>query len=190
MNQLVANLFQEHMDVVNDIREVNVDEISFIAKAIIQKLNAGSTIFWCGNGGSAADSQHFAAELVGRFKVDRPAIRSIALTTDASVLTCVGNDFGFENIFCRQLEALARPGDALIALSTSGNSENIIKVLKKAALMNVDSIALLGNDGGKAKLFSDKALIVNSYSTARIQEAHGLICHILCELIEKELFCD
>jgi len=154
---------------------------------IAQSLEHDGTLFWCGNGGSAADSQHLAAELVGRFKKDRKALRSIALTTDTSVLTCVANDYSYEDIFSRQLEALAREGDVLMAISTSGNSENVLRALRVAEELGVKTIALLGKDGGQAKAIADLAIVIPSDSTARIQEAHILIGHILCDLIEQEL---
>ena len=137
--------------------------------------------------GSAADSQHIAAEFVGRFKEDRKPLRSIALTTDTSVLTCISNDYNFEEIFSRQLEALGQRGDVLVAISTSGNSENIKKVLIKAKKMKIKSICLLGKNGGKCKNFSDLNLIIPSQITARIQEMHILIEHLICELVEQKL---
>lgn len=167
--------------------KLNSDSIRSAVNKIAQSLSHGGTLFWCGNGGSAADSQHLAAELVGRFKKDRKALRSIALTTDTSVLTCIANDYSYKNIFSRQIEALARAGDVLVAISTSGNSENVMDALKMAKTLDVNTIALLGKDGGLAKSFSDLSIIIPSDSTARIQEAHILIGHILCDLIEQEL---
>ena len=128
-----------------------------------------------------------AAELVGRFKKDRRALRSIALTTDTSVLTCVANDYSYEDIFSRQLQALARKSDVLVAFSTSGQSENILRALKVAKDLGLKTIALLGKDGGQAKTMADEAIVIPSDSTGRIQEAHILIGHIICDLIEQEL---
>jgi D-sedoheptulose 7-phosphate isomerase len=125
--------------------------------------------------------------LVGRFKKDRKALRSIALTTDTSVLTCVANDYSYKDVFSRQLEALARPGDVLVAISTSGQSENVLRAITTAKQLGVETIALLGKDGGEAKNLADLSLLVPSDSTARIQEAHILIGHILCDLIEEEM---
>jgi len=178
---------KEHREVIGSISELHARQISEAASKIVQSLSNGGALFWCGNGGSAADSQHLAAELVGRFKKDRKALRSIALTTDTSVLTCVANDYSYNDIFSRQLEALARSGDMLIAISTSGNSENVLRALRLAEGMGVKTIALLGKDGGQAKMLADQAIIIPSDSTARIQEAHILIGHILCDLIEQEL---
>ena len=154
---------------------------------IATSIKNGGTLFWCGNGGSAADSKHLAAELVGRFKKDRQALRSIALTTDTSVLTCVADDYTFEDVFSRQLEASGRSGDLLVAISTSGNSDTVLRVLRAAKELSIKTIALLGKDGGHANALADRAIVIPSDSTARIQEAHILIGHILCDLIEQEL---
>lgn len=150
-------------------------------------LTKGGTLFWCGNDGSAADSQHLVAELVSRFKRGLKALRSIALTTDTSTLTCVGNDYSHEDIFPRQLEALAKEGGVLVAISTSGSSENVLLALGAAKELGVNTIALLGKDGGQAKALADFAVLVPSDSTARIQEAHIFSGNLLCDLIEKEL---
>ena len=179
--------FAEHLSVVKTVSELYLGLIREAALQISQSLSHNGTVLWCGNGGSAADSQHLAAELVGRFKMHRKALRSISLTTDTSVLTSVANDYSYEDIFSRQLEAIARECDTLIVLSTSGNSENIIRALKVATEMEVKTIALLGKDGGQAKSLADQVIVVPSDSTARIQEAHILIGHILCDLIEQEL---
>jgi len=163
------------------------EKINAISIEYSRTLLSGHTLFWCGNGGSAADCQHLAAELVGRFKNNRRALKSIALTTDSSVITSISNDLSYADIFSRQLEALGSPNDILVVISTSGNSENIIRVLKTAKQIGVLSVALLGKDGGEAKNWSDHVLIVPSFCTARIQEMHILIGHIMCDLIEKEL---
>ena len=179
--------FKEHLKIVAELPELCSESIKIASNQITKTINNGGTLFWCGNGGSAADSQHLAAEFVGRFKKDRKALRSIALTTDTSVLTCVSNDYSFDDIFARQLEALARNGDILVSISTSGNSENILRSLISAKKLGVKTIALLGKDGGQAKVLADMSIIIPSDSTARIQEAHILIGHILCDLIEQEL---
>jgi D-sedoheptulose 7-phosphate isomerase len=150
-------------------------------------LASGGSVYWCGNGGSAADSQHLAAELVGRFNKDRRPLRSVALTTDTSVLTCVANDFSYDDIFSRQIEALGRKGDALIGISTSGESVNVLNALKVAKSLDINTIALLGKTGGACQGVADLSLVIPVHDTARIQEAHILVGHILCELIEKEL---
>ena len=182
--------FIEHLLDIELTQKILSEPIKEISKRLSYSLANGRTLFWAGNGGSASDSQHLAAELVGRFSKNRRALRSIALTTDTSVLTCVANDFGYDQIFSRQLEALARPGDVFIGFSTSGNSPNIIKAFEVANKMSVETIGLLGKDGGAAKSIVNLSLVVPSSSTARIQEAHILIGHILCDLIEKELFLD
>jgi len=185
--KVINSNFDEHLEVVRTVSELCPKSIENGAKIIAKSLLNAGTLFWCGNGGSAADSQHLAAELVGRFKQNRKALRSLALTVDTSVLTCVANDFSYEDIFSRQLEALARNGDVLVGISTSGNSKNVLSAFKMAKDLGVTSIALLGRDGGQAKSFSDLSIIVPSHSTARIQEMHILIGHIFCDLIEKEL---
>ena len=154
-------------------------------------LSNGGTIYCCGNGGSAGDSQHLAAELVGRFKGDRRALRSVSLCTDSSVLTCVANDYSFESIFSRQIEALGRSGDLLVGISTSGNSSNVLRAFESANDMGLHTVGLLGKEGGKAQSLVDESIVIPSSNTARIQEAHILIGHCLCDLIEDGLgLCD
>ena len=186
-DNIIHRNFSEHLQTIKLVREAHAEPIKKISQILAQSLANGGTLFWCGNGGSAADSQHLAAELVGRFKKNRKALRSLALTTDTSVLTCVANDYSYDDIFARQVEALGRPGDVLIGISTSGHSENLLRAFKAAKEMNLMTIAMLGKDGGTAKDLADLALIIPSDSTARIQEAHILIGHILCELIEVEM---
>ncbi|MBO72148.1 MAG: phosphoheptose isomerase [Flavobacteriales bacterium] len=183
----ISSHFADHLFVVGSFAELHSSLISDVAVQLAEVLLNQGTIFWCGNGGSAADSQHLAAELVGRFQGNRRALRSVALTSDTSVLTCVANDYGYEEVFSRQLEALARKSDILIVFSTSGNSENILQVLKVAKHIGVQTIAFLGKDGGKAKTLADQVILIPSDSTARIQEAHILIGHVICDLIEREL---
>jgi len=186
-NQIILNHFNEHLQVIAEIPSLVSVSIESACIQISESLAKGGCLFWCGNGGSAADSQHLAAELVGRFKNNRKALRSVALTTDSSVLTCVANDYSYEDIFSRQLQALAREGDVLVAISTSGNSENVLRALISANVLGVKTIALLGKDGGRAKELADLSMVIPSNSTARIQEAHILIGHILCDMIEQEL---
>ena len=157
------------------------------AKVIADTLKKNSTVFWCGNGGSAAESSHLAVELIGRFKNNRKSLPSISLSADASAITCIANDFGYEEIFARQLEGLGKKEDLLIVLSTSGDSENILRVLRKAQDMGITSIALLGKGGGRAAPLSNFAIIVNSDETARIQEMHLLLGHTFCEYVEVAL---
>ena len=190
LSESVSIHFSEHLAVISSLLEMQSEMIEEVAVILRHSLSNDGTIFCCGNGGSAADSQHLAAELVGRFKNDRKALRCLALTTDTSVLTCIANDYSYEDIFSRQIEALGRSCDVLVVFSTSGNSDNILRALSTAKKIGLTSVALLGKDGGQAKLLADHALIVKSDSTARIQEAHILICHIICDLIEKGLDLD
>lgn len=177
----------EHLDVVERTRRECADAVERLATAATAALSADAMLVWCGNGGSAADSQHLAAELVGRFRNNRRPLRSVALTTDTSVLTCVGNDFGYDEIFARQVEAVGRRGDLLIAISTSGNSENIRRALIKARQVGMTTAALLGKGGGSCRDLADIPVVVPSDTTARIQEMHILIGHVLCDAIERGL---
>ena len=164
------------------------DKIEECINLILNSLNNNKKILLIGNGGSATQASHIATEFTGRYKLERKALPAIALTTDLAAITAIGNDYGFDKVFERQLEALGQKGDVLIALSTSGNSKNILKTVQKAKEMNIKVIGLLGKDGGKQKNTSDVEIIVPSENTPRIQEAHLTILHIICELVEKELF--
>jgi D-sedoheptulose 7-phosphate isomerase len=144
-------------------------------------------IFWCGNGGSASESSHLAVELIGRFKNNRRPLPSVSLNSDTSAITCIANDFGYDEIFARQLEGLAKPGDVLVVLSTSGKSENILGALRKAKELGVITIALLGKGGGPAANLADHTIIIESSETARIQEMHLLLGHTFCEFAEMEM---
>ena len=184
---LISSHLSEHKDVLSKLDENIIDTINVISAKVSKCLSLGGTIFWCGNGGSAADSQHLAAELVGRFKKDRAPLRSVALTTDTSVLTCISNDYNYETVFSRQIEALARHGDVLIGISTSGQSKNILRAFHSANSMGVNTIGLLGKDGGSIVTVAAESLIVPSESTARIQEIHILVGHIICDFVESNL---
>ena len=162
-------------------------EFAESASIFSKALKQGNTIFWCGNGGSASESSHLAVELIGRFKNNRRPLPSISLNSDTSAITCIANDFGYDEIFARQLEGLAKPGDVLVVLSTSGKSENILRALKKAKELGVASIALLGKGGGPAANLADHRIIIESSETARIQEIHLLIGHTFCEFAEMEM---
>jgi D-sedoheptulose 7-phosphate isomerase len=188
--ELTARAFNEHARVIRETF-INLEEnIKKAADMIAKSLVSEGTIFWCGNGGSAADSQHIAAEFIGRFKKDRQPLRSIALTTDTSILTCISNDYSYEKIFSRQLNALGRKGDVMVVITTSGKSENIKQALIQAQKMGIKTIGLLGKKGGKCKNYVDIPIIVPSDTTARIQEVHILIEHLLCELVENKLGLD
>lgn len=158
-----------------------------IAGEAARVLQRGGRLFFCGNGGSAADAQHIAAELVGRFVDDRRALKAIALTTDTSALTCIGNDFGFDHVFSRQLEGVASAGDMVFLITTSGNSNNLVLAAQAARSLGVRSVGLLGKGGGKLREIVDDAIVVPGDETARIQEAHIFLGHALCALIENEL---
>jgi len=157
------------------------------ADTFTKSLQAGNTIFWCGNGGSAAESSHLAVELIGRFKKNRRSLPSISLNADSAAITCIANDFGYDQIFSRQLEGLGQEGDVLVVLSTSGMSENITNALKQAKSMGVKTIALLGKGGGNAAALADYSIVIDSNETARIQEMHLLLGHTFCEYAEMEL---
>ena len=161
--------------------------IADAARLIIATMRNGGKLIVFGNGGSAADAQHLSAELVGRYRQDRKAFPAIALTTDSSAMTSISNDYGFDAIFSRQLEALGKPGDVVVAISTSGNSPNVLQALATAKKIGIASIALTGKSGGKLRNSVDVCLCVPSDSTPRIQEAHGLVIHILSGLIETAL---
>lgn len=187
VDKIIQKAFAQHSQVIERVRDTLSCEIGSVGHLLAHSLTAGGTIFWCGNGGSAADSQHLAAELVGRFRKNRRPLRSLALTTDTSVLTCVTNDYNYESVFARQIEAMGRPNDVLIGISTSGDSGNVMHAFKAARNIEMTTVALLGKDGGSCKRLADHSLIAPSWDTARIQEAHILIGHVLCELIEEEM---
>ncbi len=185
--KIVANNINEHSRTIQLVAEDLTATIAVVGLHLARVLELGRTVYWCGNGGSASDSQHLAAELVGRYREERQPLRSTALNTDTSVLTCIGNDFGFDEVFSRQVKALGRPGDVLVVISTSGNSPNILSAIEAAGSLEMATVGLLGRDGGLAMSMVDEAIVIPSDSTARIQECHILIGHILCELIEEEL---
>lgn len=164
--------------------------IADAAVACVEAYRRGNKTLLAGNGGSAADAQHIAAELVGRYGFDRPSIPSIALTTDTSNLTAIGNDYGYDKVFSRQLEGMGAEGDIFFGISTSGNSLNVINAFESAKDKGIATIALVGKDGGKMAQMADIAIVVPSDATPRIQESHILIGHIICDVIEKELFGD
>lgn len=157
------------------------------AELIAERMRAGGKLMICGNGGSAADSQHIAAEFTGRFIEDRKPLAGLALSTDSSALTCIGNDYSFDEVFARQVAGLGRAGDGLVAISTSGNSRNVLRAVAVAREAGIHTLGLLGRDGGALREACDAAIVVPSQVTARIQEAHILIGHTLCGLIEAEL---
>jgi len=185
--KIIEEALKEHKKVLSSL-EKQIPKIEKIASLCISSLEKGGKIIFCGNGGSAADSQHLAAELVGRFLKERKSLPSLALSVNTSILTAVGNDYGFEKVFSKQIEALGKPKDLLIAISTSGNSKNIIEAVKKAKEKGIKTIGFLGKGGGKLKKLVDISLIVESNNTPRIQEIHILIGHIIWKKIENRCF--
>jgi len=185
VKDIIENEFNEHIKVANSIHCLT-DSVAISAQLCIDCLKSGGKILLFGNGGSAADAQHIAAELVGRYKVERKSLPAIALTTDTSVLTSIGNDYGYIHVFERQVEALANKGDIAIGISTSGNSINVINALKVASKLNCNTIGFSGQDGGEMNKICNINLSVPSEDTPRIQEMHILIGHTICHLIDQE----
>ena len=183
----IQQIFLESSSIIESSQFLSED-IENTVNIISSSFRKGKKLVIFGNGGSAADAQHIAAELIGRFQMKRNSLPAIALTTDSSILTSIGNDFSFNDIFSRQVEGLVNSGDVVLGISTSGNSVNIINGLKSAKSKNAKTISILGNNGGKIKNFSDVSIIVNSSSTPRIQEVHRIIYHIICEHVEKKFF--
>ena len=182
----VQGNLEEHLELFERLNSI-APQVEAAAKLMAATLEAGSKLLFCGNGGSAADSQHLASEFTGRFIKDRKPLGAIALSTDSSALTCISNDYSFDDVFYRQVVGLGRPGDCLIAISTSGNSRNVIRAVEAAREAHVATVGLLGRDGGALRDLVDIGVIVPSSSTARIQEAHIFIGHTLCGLIEQAL---
>jgi len=188
MKNKIINLIEKSILTKEKLIALNLYDIEKIVKLCIKSLRHGGKVIFCGNGGSAADSQHLATELVVRFKKNRKSLSAIALTTNTSALTAIGNDFGFDAIFSRQLEALANKKDILVAITTSGKSKNIVEVIKKAKQLGVQSILFTGAKGKALAKKCTAAIVVPEKDTALIQEAHICVGHILCELIEEEIF--
>lgn len=177
---------EEHLAVINSLKQQE-SLLENIAEQMTAAILSGHKVLWCGNGGSAADSQHLAAELMGRFRRERRALASIALTTDTSVLTAVGNDYGYEKVFQRQIEALCEKGDIVVGISTSGSSKNVCAALQTARELGAFTVAFTGQGGGSLTSIADAAVCVPSKDTARIQEAHMLCGHIICDWIESRV---
>ena len=188
MENIILKRFKESAEVKTRFLKDNLPKLLDVIKSISQTFEAGNKLFFFGNGGSAADAQHLAAEFVNRYVMDRPPLPAIALTTDTSILTSISNDMTFNEIFSKQLRALGKEGDIAVGISTSGASPNIIKAFEVAKEMGIKTVALTGNDGGGLAKIADFPLIVPSTSTPRIQEVHILIGHILCEMVEHYLF--
>lgn len=181
---MVAAELYNHQLLIDKVIEMLLLPIENGCAMITETVLKGNKLLIAGNGGSAADAQHIAAEFTGRYVKERKALPAIALSTDTSALTAIGNDYGFEHVFSRQLEALAQPGDLFLAISTSGNSENIIKAIESAKKMNCKVLGLSGRDGGKMNAICDLNIVVPSEITARIQEMHMLIGHVFCKAVD------
>jgi len=187
MKEKVEALLRECVQVHESLAEQS-GAIAEVARRLAEVFRRGGSLYVMGNGGSAADAQHMAGELVGRFLMERPALPCVALNTDTSILTAIANDYAFDDVFARQVAALVREGDAVMGLSTSGNSPNVNAAIREARSRGALTVGLTGADGGLLAQKCDLAIIVPSSATPRIQEAHGTIIHILCGLIEQELF--
>lgn len=182
---IFGNAIVEHIELARKIQDQQ-PVLGAIAAAMAEAIRSGGKVLWCGNGGSAADSQHLAAELVGRFRRERRGLASLALTTNTSILTAVGNDYGFEHVFSRQVESLANPGDVLVGVSTSGNSQNVVNALQAARSRRIISVAFTGAGGGQMGKIAEFLFEVPSVDTARIQEMHILAGHMICDWIELD----
>lgn len=187
MQDEIRRVLLESAELKRRLADELVSDIEAAAEMLIDCLRSGHTVAFCGNGGSAADAQHLSGELVGRFLLERPGYAAIALTTDSSVLTAIGNDYSFDDIYARQVEGLLRKGDVLVVFSTSGNAENCVRAVLKGRDKGVGSLALTGASGGRLAELCDLTLRVPHQTTARIQEAHITIGHILCGLVEAAL---
>ncbi len=190
MTDLVRRQLQQSLDTMTRVLADDAMHTTVVEAGRItaDAMKAGRKLLVCGNGGSAADAQHLVAEFVSRLTVDRPALRAIALTTDTSILTAIGNDYSYDNVFERQVEALGIPGDVLLAISTSGNSKNCVKALKLAKQMGIHTIAYTGNNGGTMKDHADLNVIIPSDTTMNIQESHLALEHIFCMVVERFYF--
>ncbi|MGD9032779.1 MAG: D-sedoheptulose 7-phosphate isomerase [Desulfobacteraceae bacterium] len=188
MEKIIQKALRESIGVKEDFIKENTTKITFFAEKIALALTSDRKLLLCGNGGSAADAQHIAAEFINRYELERPPLPAIALTTDTSILTSVGNDYSFNEIFSKQIKALGVEGDVLLGISTSGNSTNIIEAVKAAKSLGIFTVGLTGGEGGQLASLVDLSLVVKSKATARIQETHILVGHIICELVDYLLF--
>ena len=187
MRDKIKDIFLESIQVKEELMRKHIGQIIDITDLITQALKAKGKVILFGNGGSASDSQHIAAELIGRFKKDRAALPAIALTTNTAVITSLANDYGYEVVFAKQIEALAEKNDVAVCISTSGKAKNVAAAIRQAKKMGIKTVALTGGDGGELAKLADVSLVVPSSVTARIQEAHITIGHIVCELVEDSL---
>lgn len=189
MRELMKKSIDEKIWLLNQLYNCDyLEEMEKSAESLAECLGKGHKILLAGNGGSAADAQHFAGEMVGRFMMERKSLPAISLCTDSSVLTCIANDYGYSKVFARQIEGLAEKGDALVVISTSGNSENLLEAAQAANKKEMTVIGFLGKDGGKLKAYCNYTLLVPSDVIPRIQEVHTFTVHMICEYVEKKLF--
>ena len=188
MNKIIAQRFQEHQELVAAVQkdEALLAKLAAAAELIRIAIATGHKLLFCGNGGSAADAQHWAAEFVGRFQKERRGLPALALTVDTSILTAVANDYGYERVFSRQVEALGQAGDVLIGISTSGNSGNVVAAVELAKILGLRTIGMTGCGGGKLAALTDVCLVIPCKVTARVQEVHSLMGHLLCELADED----
>lgn len=187
MRKKVLEKIELHLKLVNEFKETDIKKILSVSNIIVESLKKGGIIFLCGNGGSAADAQHVAGEFIGRFQLERKTMAAISLSTDTSVLTCIGNDYGFDYIFSRQLEGLIKKDDILWVFSTSGTSINIINACKVANIKKAKVIAFIGKSGSKIEKIADVCFCVETSVTSAIQEIHQLAYHVICGLVEEKL---
>ncbi len=184
MRDHIKDILMQSIQIKEDLLHTRIDQIIDLSNMVIESLRKGGKVMLCGNGGSASDSQHIAAELVGRYQKERGGLPAISLTVNTSIITAIGNDYGYEHVFSRQIEALGQKNDILIGISTSGKAKNVSLAIKQARKMGIKTIAFTGGDGGELAKLSDVSLVVPSKITARIQEAHIAVGHIICELVE------
>ncbi len=188
---MMPSLFQTHAEELVQVVQALQSQaaaVDALVQEIAAALHAGHTLYACGNGGSATDAMHLTQELIGRYRSNRPPLPAVCLNSDGGAITCIANDFGYDQVFARQISALGQAGDVLVCFSTSGQSPNILAVLQAARARNMITAALLGKDGGAARPLADHTIIVPSYSTARIQEVHTLLLHCICEQIEQAYY--
>lgn len=188
MENIIYSILEDSIRIKKDFIKNNAANIVFLAKRIVDAFSKDNKLLLCGNGGSAADAQHIAAEFVNRFKIERVPLPAIALTTDTSIITSIANDYSFDQVFSKQIKAIGRPGDILLAISTSGNSENVIQAVRAAHDMGIYTAALTGRDGGRLARIVDIPMIVKSDDTPRIQEVHIMTGHMICHLVDHILF--
>ena len=191
MKQTIRESILQKKEILNGILDDGyVEKVDEAGRILVSALQCGGKILLAGNGGSAADAQHFAGEMIGRFMFDRAALPAVSLCADPSVLTCIANDYGYGHVFARQLEGIGKKGDVFIPISTSGNSENLIEAVQAARNLQITTIGFLGKDGGRMKAMCDLAVIVPSNDTPRIQELHTFTVHVLCDYVERSIFED